>query len=163
METIGITDDSQEMVFELLAAVQQLDNLHFATENDTCVAVGDDLANGMKLVAALLNNSEQVRRKRGALHLLDDVPVARVRVEPHHLARQENAAEGVMPQLCLVQLFESGHEIPVDREKAVQYYQLTAQSGLQEATHALHKTEKYTHKNCKTSCKCRRRLGVDEG
>ncbi|KAE8902634.1 hypothetical protein PF005_g12450 [Phytophthora fragariae] len=63
METIGITDDSQEMVFELLAAVQQLDNLHFATENDTCVAVGDDLANGMKLVAALLNVSDDVMSK----------------------------------------------------------------------------------------------------
>ncbi|KAE8889740.1 Myosin-I heavy chain [Phytophthora fragariae] len=93
METIGITEDRQEMVFELLAAVLQLGNLHFAMENDTCVAVGDDTASGMKLVAALLKvsdnalskalltrqlyvggkvivqqqNSEQVRDKRDAL------------------------------------------------------------------------------------------------
>ncbi|RLN58285.1 hypothetical protein BBP00_00007077 [Phytophthora kernoviae] len=93
METIGITEERQEMVFALLAAVLRLGNLQFAMENDTCVVVGDDSANGMKLVASLLKvsedalsqalltrqlyvggkvivqqqNSEQVRDKRDAL------------------------------------------------------------------------------------------------
>ncbi|KAK1940599.1 Myosin-6 [Phytophthora citrophthora] len=63
METIGITEDRQEMVFELLAAVLQLGNLQFAMENDTCVTVGDDSANGMKLVASLLKVSEDALSK----------------------------------------------------------------------------------------------------
>ncbi|OWZ22450.1 Myosin [Phytophthora megakarya] len=63
METIGITEDRQEMVFELLAAVLQLGNLHFAMENDTCVIVGDDSVNGMKLVASLLKVSEDALSK----------------------------------------------------------------------------------------------------
>ncbi|RLN76933.1 hypothetical protein BBJ28_00015394, partial [Nothophytophthora sp. Chile5] len=93
MTTIGITEERQGLVFELLAAVLHLGNLQFGMENDTCVAVGDDSANGIKLVASLLKvsedalmqalltrqlyvggkvivqqqNSEQVRDKRDAL------------------------------------------------------------------------------------------------
>ncbi|KAG6596139.1 myosin-like protein [Phytophthora cinnamomi] len=63
METIGITEDRQEMVFELLAAVLQLGNLQFAMENDTCVTVGDASANGLKLVASLLKVSEDALSK----------------------------------------------------------------------------------------------------
>ncbi|KAL4147379.1 hypothetical protein PRNP1_011135 [Phytophthora ramorum] len=63
METIGITGQRQEMVFELLAAVLQLGNLQFAMENDTCVTLGDDSADGMKLVASLLKVSEDALSK----------------------------------------------------------------------------------------------------
>ncbi|ETL89032.1 hypothetical protein L917_11962 [Phytophthora nicotianae] len=63
LETIGITEDRQEMVFELLAAVLHLGNLQFAMENDTCVTVGDISANGMKLVANLLKVSEDALSK----------------------------------------------------------------------------------------------------
>ncbi|CAI5713112.1 unnamed protein product [Peronospora destructor] len=63
METIGIMEDRQEMVFELLAAVLLIGNLKFAMENDTCVSVGDDSANGMKLVASFLQVSEDALSK----------------------------------------------------------------------------------------------------
>ncbi|CAH0479124.1 unnamed protein product [Peronospora belbahrii] len=63
METIGIMEDRQEMVFELLAAVLQIGNLHFAMENDMCVSVEDDSVHGMKLVASLLKVSEDALSK----------------------------------------------------------------------------------------------------
>ncbi|CAI5708000.1 hypothetical protein KXD40_004996 [Peronospora effusa] len=63
METIGITHDRQEMVFELLAAVLLIGNLNFAMENDTCVSVEDESVNGMKLVASFLKVSEDALSK----------------------------------------------------------------------------------------------------
>ncbi|CEG45326.1 myosin 29 [Plasmopara halstedii] len=63
LETIGITAKRQERVFELLAAVLHLGNLQFAMENDTCVTVEDDSVDRMKLVALLLQVSEDALSK----------------------------------------------------------------------------------------------------
>lgn len=59
LETIGITEARQDRVFDLLAAVLHLGNLQFVMENDTCVTVEDDSAERMKLVASLLQVSEE--------------------------------------------------------------------------------------------------------
>ncbi|DAZ92418.1 TPA: hypothetical protein N0F65_000202 [Lagenidium giganteum] len=59
LATIGITEERQERVFDLLAAVLHLGNVQFATENESCVPVGEASTKAMELVAKLLRVSRE--------------------------------------------------------------------------------------------------------
>lgn len=58
MSTIGINEERQERVFDLLAAVLHLGNLKFSAENETCVPADEVSHEGLKHVATLLKVSE---------------------------------------------------------------------------------------------------------
>ncbi|GAB9472769.1 Myosin-i heavy chain [Globisporangium polare] len=63
MATIGINQERQERVFDLLAAVLHLGNLKFAAENETCVPAGEEAHEGLRHVAKLLKVSEDALHK----------------------------------------------------------------------------------------------------
>lgn len=63
MTTIGIDEKRQENVFDLLAAVLHLGNMQFGSENDVCIAVGEETNKGLELVAGLLQVSEDALRR----------------------------------------------------------------------------------------------------
>lgn len=93
MSSIGIDEQRQDKVFELLAAVLHVGNLQFGVENEVCVTVGENADATLEIVASLLSvkvdalqralltrqlhvggkvivqqqNVEQVRDKRDAL------------------------------------------------------------------------------------------------
>ncbi|TMW67661.1 hypothetical protein Poli38472_011281 [Pythium oligandrum] len=59
MSTIGINEERQERVFDLLAAVLNLGNLQFGMENETCITVGDNADQMLELIAGFLRVSTE--------------------------------------------------------------------------------------------------------